>query len=315
MGQQTHVMITSVKNEGPYLLEFIAHHRNLGFDRHHFASNDCEDGSDLLLDALAAHDIVTHMPNPLEPGDAPQPMAYRRIREQQDIDRNDWIMVLDVDEFLMINHGAGRIGDLTALAGEDIDLISLNSLSFGTSDDEKWRPGLVTRQFTHRLPTTSRHNAPLKSVTRGKGRWRGLHNHNPVGFQGGARPIRALLGSGEVIEIADTGRPTKHLRNRLPEEDSFDLAYYNHYRIKSLECYLQRAARGRGGIPNDDKTPRYTEHYWRSFAAARQEDERIVQRHGPMIEAEMARLLALPGVAEAHRNCEKRYRRLLDRMI
>ena len=48
-----HVLLSSMKDEGPFVLEFVAHHRVLGFDAIHIASNDCTDGTDLLLDVLA----------------------------------------------------------------------------------------------------------------------------------------------------------------------------------------------------------------------------------------------------------------------
>ena len=308
-----HIMITSVKDEGPYLIEFIAHHRIMGFDRHHFASNDCSDGTDLLLDVLAAHGVITHTPNPLLPGEKPQPMAYSRIRDAHDIDQADWIMVLDVDEFLQVKTGEGRVRDLTDLADPNIDLISLNSLNFGTNDDAYWHPGLVTRQFTRRLPFAHPRNAPLKSLTRGRGRFAGLHNHNPVNFLGGQRPVRALLGSGDVIEVEETGRMVQHFRRRIPGETSHRIAHYNHYPIKSMESFIQRHVRGRGGMPVGVINPnRYTESYWDGFAGANIEDHGIIDRYGAELDAEIARLMALPDVTEAYQNTLHGYRRLLD---
>src|SRR5699024_4672828 len=44
-----HVLMCSMRDEGPFALEFVAHHRAIGFDRIFIASNDCRDGTDLLL--------------------------------------------------------------------------------------------------------------------------------------------------------------------------------------------------------------------------------------------------------------------------
>ncbi len=44
--------ITCVKNEGPFLLEWIAFNRVIGVTDFLFYSNDCDDGTDKLLDAL-----------------------------------------------------------------------------------------------------------------------------------------------------------------------------------------------------------------------------------------------------------------------
>ncbi len=314
MTNPSHILITSVKSEGPYLLEFIAHHRVIGFDMHHFASNDCSDGTDKLLEVLASHKIITHTPNPLKHGEKPQPMAYRRIRATQEIDTADWIAVLDADEFLQITVGDGRMSDLTALASPDIDLISLNALSFGTYDSPDWEPGLVTQQFTRRLPATQKRNQALKSISRGHGLFKGLHNHNPVNFQGGNRPVRVLTGSGAVEEVTETALLVKHLRNRMPDENTHQLAFYNHYPIKSLDAYCLRHDRGSGAQAVGSTEPsRYTDRYWRVFSQAVIEDDSIIARYGKALAAEMETLLALPGVAEAHQETERLYGMILGR--
>lgn len=313
MTKPRHVLLTSVKDEGPYLLEFIAHHRVLGFDRHHFASNDCSDGTDLLLDALSEQGIITHTPNPLEPGDEPQATAYRRIRAAQGIDQADWIMVLDVDEFLQVGIGQGRVEDLTALAGPEVDIISLNALSFGTTNDIHWRPGLVTEQFTRRLPSSHRRNGPIKSLSRG-GRFRNLHNHNPVDFTGKG-PLRVLFGSGETLQLPETTRLVRQLRNILPTEASHRIAYYNHYPIKSLEAYCLRQKRGRGAVPAGQGEPRYDLKYWEIFAGADHEDHGISMRYGAALRAEIDRLMALPGIAAAQTEAEQRHRRMIGDLM
>lgn len=314
MTEERHFLVTSIKDEGPYLLEFIAHHRVLGFARHLIASNDCSDGSDLLLDALDAQDIVTHMRNPLEPGQAPQPTAYRRFRDKGYLDGADWIMVLDADEFLQVLVGDGRVGDLTALAGPETDLVTMHSLSFGTSDDEHWQPGLVTRQFTRRLPSNSYANAPIKSISRA-GRFGRLQNHTPAIFQGGKRPVRAMLGSGERIQIERPGLLDRQMRQRRPDERSHLVAYYNHYPIKSLQSYCLRQMRGTGAAPAGEDSARYDLPYWDRFARGRIEDDGIIARYGAELDAELQRLMALPGVAEAHARAEALHRKLLDAML
>ena len=47
------------------------------------------------------------------------------------------------------------------------------------------------------------------------------------------------------------------------------------------------------------------------FAGARIEDRRILDRYGPETEAEIARLLALPGIAAAQAETERRYAALV----
>ena len=48
--------VTCVKNEGPFLLEWIAFNRLIGVTDFLFYSNDCSDGTDRLLDAQRLND-------------------------------------------------------------------------------------------------------------------------------------------------------------------------------------------------------------------------------------------------------------------
>lgn len=295
-----------MKDEGPFVLEFIAHHRVIGFDAIHVASNDCSDGTDLLLDVLAAAGAITHTRNIVRPGDRPQRQAYANMRAALDVDRTDWVMVLDVDEFLFVDTGAGRVADLTALAGDQVDLICLSALSFGTSDDGAWRPGNVTERFTRRLAEDSRHNGPVKSLSRGRGRWGGIQNHHPVGYRG-AGAITAMRGDGSLLLVPNE-RIWSHLRHFGPDLITHDFGWYNHYPIKSRESYLLRQQRGNGAEPAGGAvSDRWNARYWRNFAAARIDDRRIITRYGTAMRAEMARLLSLPGVARAHAEAERRY--------
>ncbi|MBA4489467.1 glycosyltransferase family 2 protein [Paracoccus sp. S1E-3] len=309
-----HVLLSSMKDEGPFILEFVAHHRVLGFDAIHIASNDCSDGTDLLLDVLDANGIVTHTRNPLKPGDVPQHRGYARIRRKHHFDADaDWIMVLDADEFLYVAQGAGRVGDLTALAAPEVDVIALNAMNFGTSEGMEWRPGRVTRQFTRRLPENARQNGPVKCLSRGRGRWRGLHNHYPIGFQGAGDAVRYMRANGAEESFPVAGRTWDYLRNVPADRITHELAWYNHYPIKSIDAYMMRRKRGRGAsaIDSPSQFERHSEAYWMGFARADIEDRRILDRYGAETEAEMARLLALPGVAAAQAETERRYGALI----
>ena len=67
------------KNEGPYVHEWIAHHRALGIERFFIADNTSTDETTATLAALAAAGIVDHLPFPTPPGRGPQQAAYEKI--------------------------------------------------------------------------------------------------------------------------------------------------------------------------------------------------------------------------------------------
>ena len=103
--------VTCVKNEGPFLLEWIAYNRLIGVNALLFYSNDCTDGTDLLLDALAARGLVHHLPNPAE-GRNYQMEALKHAQSHPSVRGADWVWVADVDEFLNIHVGDHTIDAL-----------------------------------------------------------------------------------------------------------------------------------------------------------------------------------------------------------
>ncbi|WP_413851471.1 glycosyltransferase family 2 protein, partial [Tateyamaria sp.] len=52
-----------MRNEGAFLLEWLAHHRAVGVDHFVVFSNDCDDGTDDMLDKLAELGWLTHVRN------------------------------------------------------------------------------------------------------------------------------------------------------------------------------------------------------------------------------------------------------------
>lgn len=88
-----------MKNEGAFLLEWIAFNRVLGVTDFLFYSNDCTDGTDTFLDVLAEQGIVKHLPNPAEENRNYQMVTLKASREDPMLQDADWIWVSDVDEF------------------------------------------------------------------------------------------------------------------------------------------------------------------------------------------------------------------------
>ncbi len=55
--------VLCVRNEGAFLLEWLAHHKGVGFTEFLVFSNDCDDGTDAMLDRLDAMGELTHIRN------------------------------------------------------------------------------------------------------------------------------------------------------------------------------------------------------------------------------------------------------------
>lgn len=58
------LVTTTMRNEGPFILEWVAWYLMLGFDHIVVFYNDCTDHSPALLQALDAAGILTAVPTP-----------------------------------------------------------------------------------------------------------------------------------------------------------------------------------------------------------------------------------------------------------
>jgi hypothetical protein len=303
---ETHILISSVKDEGPFLLEWVAHHLCLGFDRVIVASNDCTDGTGKLLHALDRMGAIAHVSHAPGPGDVPQHAGYRAIRERHPIDEADWLMMLDVDEFLNVHAPGHRVGDLTALAPPRADVIALNAMCFTGEPDLAWRPGRVTGRYVRRLAVDHPANGSLKTLTRGPSRFREIHNHSMMGFQGPGAP-RVMYGDGRVRTLPEGEPLWRALRTRPAREGIHRLAQVDHHSARTPDAFALRRLRGRGAVaPGAAAPPRHTEAYWweRSRSAGQ---DRSIGRYAQAVDAMMARLLENPGVRARHEACEVIY--------
>ncbi|MEK9704941.1 MAG: glycosyltransferase family 2 protein, partial [Paracoccaceae bacterium] len=138
--------VTTQKNEGAFLLEWIAYYKILGFAELVILSNDGEDGSDEMLDHLSKSGAIIHLRNNGPYDDRGiQFAALKRADRQKAVKEADWIMHLDIDEFLNIHVGDGQIGDLiTALP--EADAIALTWWMFGNNGIIEFKDRLITDQ-------------------------------------------------------------------------------------------------------------------------------------------------------------------------
>ena len=102
--------ILTVKNEGAFLLEWLAHHRATGFSDFLVFSNDCTDGTDLMLDRLQAMGWLTHIRNNATSPRGPQWAALKAADTHPAKASADWILCLDIDEFVNVRSEERRGG-------------------------------------------------------------------------------------------------------------------------------------------------------------------------------------------------------------
>ncbi len=236
--------VLTVKNEGAFLLEWLAHHRACGITDFLVFSNDCDDGTDAMLDRLQSLGWLTHLPNPEPHPQGPQWTALKRADSHPLVRRADWLVCLDVDEFVNIHVGDRTIPALLA-ALPLATAIPLTWRLFGNAGVVAIEDKPVTQTFVRAAPAVLHwpwRAALFKTLFRNDGTYGKLGVHRPRNpdhtrldaqrwFDGSGRPLHK--GFHTVRLFTDLGR------------DVFGLAQLNHYALGSMQGYLVKADRGR----------------------------------------------------------------------
>jgi hypothetical protein len=148
-------VVATVRNEGVYLLEWIAYHQAIGFEHFFIYSNDNDEGSDQLLSALCHNGVITWIDNEIAGPILPQNKAYAHaLGLLPEILDYAWALVVDVDEFFVFD--TSRFTSLhDYLVWHDMrpsDAITLNWLMFGTFGALRFKSGHpMTRRFQTRF--------------------------------------------------------------------------------------------------------------------------------------------------------------------
>lgn len=291
------VIVTTMKNEGPFILEWIAYHRAIGITDFLVYTNDCDDGTDAFHDLLARKGIVAeHRDNPYREFTnlRPQFAALKDAWSRPVVREADWIVPMDVDEFINIHVGEGRFQDLLdAVPG--VNAISMIWRLFGNGFVSAYEDRFVTEQFLH--CAHERANKPyhawgFKTAFRNNGIFSQLSVHRPVK----ADPARA----DEVRWITGAGKPLApgYIRNgwrATPATAGYGLVALNHYSLRSSESYLVKRDRGRVNHVDRDQGLAYWFRMNHNAVA-----ERSILKRLPAAKAEFAKLMADPEIAAAH---------------
>ena len=168
MTNDTTLLVATVRNEGPNILEWVAHHRLCGFDRIQIFHNDSDDNTLRSLRVLKRLGVIELFINrDLEAGSHHR-RSYRRASRSTAYAQSDWCMTLDCDEFLHVKVGEGRVQDLIQACPE-ADAILVNSRTFGSNGHQDLSGELVTERFTRAEPSVDiakGRKSPVKALAR-----------------------------------------------------------------------------------------------------------------------------------------------------
>ena len=289
-------IVTTMKNEGPFILEWIAYHRAIGVDDFLVYTNDCTDGTDQMLDLLQKRGIVQHRANPWQrSGDIkPQHAALKAAEAEPVVQQSGWTVCMDVDEFITVKIGDGTLRALYAAMGE-ANMIAMTWRLFGNADVHRYQDRFVTEQFTLCAPELIRkpHQAwGFKTLFRNIDIYKKLGVHRPKGLKPDLwDQVRWLNGSGKPM-------PQTMFRNGWRSNTDtygYDWVSLNHYAVRSAESFMVKRDRGRVNHVDRDQGL----NYWFRMNNNAVKDDAIA-RMLPAARAEYDRLLAFADIGRAH---------------
>lgn len=285
--------VLTVRNEGAFLLEWIAHHKGIGFSDILVLSNDCDDGTDAMLDRLAAMGEIHHLPNPGPHEGGVQFTAMKRADAHPAVRGADWLMTLDVDEFVNIHTGDHTLAALMAALPE-ADAIALTWRLFGNCGHRDFVDRPVTEVFTRAAPEAMVwpwRAFMVKTLYRNTGAWRKLGVHRPRSPAEAAETARWYDGAGRAL-------PARWRKQGIFadfRQPSHALAQVNHYPLGAMESYIVKRDRGRAVHGGHDLGLDYwTERNWC------QEEDFSIRASDALRDPHLARLRADPELSRLH---------------
>jgi hypothetical protein len=307
-------VVASMRNEGPFIVEWVAWYRMLGFTDVVVVTNNCTDRSPELLDALQAAGWVHHMRH-----DVPrwQRITHQKLEaatKHKAVRRADWALVCDVDEFLVIHKGGGKIADLIGHKPDDVPFLGMvfNWRVFGTGGVEAFQDLPVHQQFSQARSLNKRSSCGIKVLHRQPRWFQFLGEHGPRGWdleRYGRSPkdpdMYLVNAKGEKLTRWSPAGP-RYMRTLAPPRGTHEGAQMNHYMLRSAETYSLKAhTLAPVGLSN-----RYTQTYFNDADAGREPDMSAFH-YAEEFAAVQAAAMALPGVARLHKLCCADHLRLI----
>jgi hypothetical protein len=230
-----------IKDEAPYIIDWVAHYMALGFTDIVIFQNDSVDGTDALCAALANAGYIHYIDNS-DPNVAPElyrdhPAQRRALNWMKHIDvlqNADYIFPVDIDEYLEFPVDGTFPALLKRLDYPDV--VSFAWRMFGSSGQMDFNPQPVTERFTQAAaPDDLGSNRPfkqMKSAYRPKLPKR-YDIHGPV-----------LNKDQDISWVTADGRDLEDRTIHTINDFDYTFANLRHYHVKSQAEFMLKIVRG-----------------------------------------------------------------------
>lgn len=298
-------ILATARNEGVYFIEWIAHHRALGFEDFFIYTNDNSDGSDHLLESLASAGIINLIHNHVLPPVSPQYKAYgHALQFLPEILDYEWVAAIDLDEFIRID--PIKFHDICEYlqwhSEYSPDSIGLSWRMYGPNKQIFWADEYLSTRFPEPEPDGNQH---IKSIFKPK---KFFHSqcHFPYHPPYEARSYRTSARQPSSSHPFD-------------EKPNYDYAWIDHYHLKSLEEMVVRRVRNRGDMAvsyamdseniSQGLVQLFLHRFYSEPTKLRLPDDQLNEKR----QFEINYLTNLPGVADALERCKLAFKTEISR--
>ncbi|MGE8131230.1 glycosyltransferase family 2 protein [Methylobacterium sp. NPDC080182] len=224
-------LIAIARDEGPYIAEWLAFHRAVGFSRILVFDHASADETPAIIARAAAADPAISLHTVAAPdGVAPQIAAYTAGMA---LVSTPWVAFLDIDEFL-VPWQDGSLPDYLARVPDDVSAVHVNWRSFGSSGLIAPAYGFVTEAFRRCAPSDWVYQTHYKTLARSE-HVRGVQVHEVV------------LASGRrtLSDFTDVATDTTGMADRT----AYGGIQLNHYQCKTWGEFSARMRLPSAGSP------------------------------------------------------------------
>jgi Glycosyl transferase family 2 len=295
-GATGNVIVGCMKDEAPYIVEWVAYHRAIGVDNFLIYTNDCSDGTSEMLDRLQDMGVLQHRSNDGWKGKSPQQYALNQSLKEPVIKNADWIAHIDVDEFMNVRTGNGTLQDFFD-AVPDATNVAMTWRLFGHNNVTQLSDAFVIDQFDTCAPKycPKPHTVwGFKTIFKNIGAYEKISCHRPNKLRDGFQDtVHWVNGSGKDMtkEAADKG--WRNSRKSI----GYDLLQLNHYALRSAESYLIKRQRGRAlHVDRSIGLNYWIRMDWSDF------HDVTIKRNLPRLRAEYDRLMADDTLHKMHQS-------------
>ena len=295
-GSTGNVIVGCMKNEAPYILEWVAYHRSIGVDNFLIYTNGCEDGTSEILDRLQELGILEHRNNDNWQGNSPQQYALDQSLNEPVIKNAEWIIHIDVDEFINVRCGNGTLDDFFDVV-PDATNVAMTWRLFGHNGVTGLKDDFVVEQFDTCAPKfcPKPHTVwGFKTMFRNIGAYGKISCHRPNKLTEGFEDrVKWVNGSG----VDMTEEAIKNGWRNSKKSIGYDLLQLNHYALRSAESFLIKRQRGRAlHVDRSIGLNYWIRMDWSDFK------DITIKRNVPRLRAEYDRLLQDDKLSSLHQS-------------